>query len=189
VDYLVSSSNKNLQGVPGFAFVLARKSELDKAKGNARSLSLDLHGQWVAMNDTQQFRFTPPTHTLLAFHQALLELEAEGGIPARRQRYASVREILRKGFAALGFQEYLPPSAENIIITTYLYPKHPNWNFTKFYTRLSDLGCVIYPGKLTKTDCFRVGNIGALTAADCHKLLDAVQVAMKDLNIPLPLSK
>ncbi len=170
----ISSANKCIEGVPGFAFVLARRGPLLAAAGMARTLSLDLHAQWAGLERDGQFRFTPPTHALLAFHQALLELEAEGGVTGRAARYRRNHETLVAGMAELGFEAYLAPEDQSYIITAYRYPADDNFRFEEFYARLSDLGFLIYPGKLTKEPCFRIGTIGRLEEKDIRALLGAI---------------
>ena len=133
--------------MPGFSFIIARKDTLLACKGNARSLSLDLLDQYLGMNKTGQFRFTPPTHALLAFHQALLEYEAEGGLHGRMARYQANQKELRSGMAALGFVEYLKPEHQSHIITSYRFPTE-SFDFESFYTALADTGLCIYPGKV-----------------------------------------
>jgi 2-aminoethylphosphonate-pyruvate transaminase len=173
-DFLISSANKCIEGVPGFAFVLARRSSLEAAKDYARTLSLDLYAQWAGLESDGQFRFTPPTHALLAFHQALLELDAEGGVAGRATRYRCNHEVLTRGMAELGFEAYLPPEDQSYIITTYRYPAEPDFSFERFYRDLSELGCVIYPGKLGQEACFRIGTIGRLDTSDVDRLLSAI---------------
>ncbi len=174
IDFLISSANKCIEGVPGFGFVLARHSCLVKAKGNARTLSLDLHAQWAGLESDGQFRFTPPTHALLAFRQALDELEAEGGAPGRLARYRGNHETLMRGAKELGLEAYLRPEDQSPIITTFRYPPSPGFDFTRFYEALSDLGFIIYPGKLTAEPCFRIGTIGRLQPDDIAALLVAM---------------
>ena len=175
-DFVISSANKCIEGVPGFAFVLARRSSLEAAQGRARTLSLDLYAQWAGLQSDGQFRFTPPTHALLAFHQALLELDAEGGVAGRAARYQRNHEALRRGMADLGFEAYLPPEDQSYIITTYRYPTAPEFNFERFYRELSELGCIIYPGKLGQESCFRIGTIGRLDTSDVQRLLSAIHM-------------
>jgi 2-aminoethylphosphonate-pyruvate transaminase len=160
--------------VPGFAFVLAHRAALAAACGNARTLSLDLYGQWAGLERDGQFRFTPPTHALLAFQQALLEHEAEGGVRGRAARYATNRQILVEGMAALGFEPYLAAKDQSYIITTYRCPSDPEFSFEEFYSRLSELGFVIYPGEVSREACFRIGTIGRLEAEDVKNLLRAI---------------
>ena len=177
-DFLISSANKCIEGVPGFAFVLARRSSLQAAQGQARTLSLDLYAQWAGLESDGQFRFTPPTHALLAFHQALLELEAEGGVAGRAERYRRNHEVLARGMAELGFEPYLSPEDQSYIITTYRYPADPAFCFEQLYRQLSELGCVIYPGKLGQDACFRIGTIGRLQAGDVERLLAAIHTVL-----------
>jgi 2-aminoethylphosphonate-pyruvate transaminase len=186
-DFLISSANKCIEGVPGFGFVLARRSRLLAAKGRARTLSLDLHAQWAGLEGSGQFRFTPPTHALLAFHQALLELEEEGGVPGRAERYGRNHDILARGMAAMGFEPYLAQADQSYIITTYRYPASAWFNFEEFYTRLSELGYVIYPGKLSQEPCFRIGTIGRLDVKDVEALLHAIQKVMVGMEVSKPL--
>ena len=187
IDFLISSANKCIQGVPGFSVVLARREKLESCKGVARTLSLDLWEQWRGLEHDGQFRFTPPTHTLLAFGQALDELDREGGVAGRERRYAANQKILVNGMKKLGFAPYLDPSVQSSIITAYHYPPHPNFRFEEFYSRLSHLGMVIYPGKLTAVECFRLGNIGDLFEEDMQALLTAIARVLADMNVPIPV--
>jgi len=183
IDYLVSSANKCIEGVPGFGFVLARNSEFEKTEGIARSLSLDLHAQWKGLESNGQVRFTPPTHSLLAFHQALIELEREGGVEGRARRYQNNHRLLLEGMRNLGFKEYVDPSLRGWIITSFLYPEGPHFDFEVFYHRLNDLGFVIYPGKVSQADCFRIGNIGRLESSDIRSLLFAIEKALGEMKV------
>ena len=178
IDYLVSSANKCIEGVPGFGFVLARRGPLLAAKGRARTLSLDLYAQWEGLERDGQFRFTPPTHALLAFHQALDELDGEGGVAGRAARYCRNHEALAAGMARLGLESYLAPEDQSYIITTYRYPADPAFRFDEFYGRLSERGFLIYPGKLSQERCFRIGTIGRLEVSDIEKLLAAIAAAV-----------
>jgi 2-aminoethylphosphonate-pyruvate transaminase len=173
-DFLISSANKCIEGVPGFGFILARRAPLMAAKGHARTLSLDLYAQWAGLEGDGQFRFTPPTHALLAFHQALLELELEGGVAGRAARYRRNHDVLVKGMADMGFAPYLAAQDQSYIITTYRYPAHPEFSFEAFYAQLSELGFLIYPGKLSQEPCFRIGTIGRLDEKDIERLLGAI---------------
>lgn len=183
IDFLLSSSNKCIEGVPGFAFAICKKSELEKAKGQARSLSLDLYEQWAGLEANGQFRFTPPTLSIMAFRQALQELENEGGVKAREQRYKTNKEVLDEGMGTLGFRQYLSPEIQGHIITSFLYPDDPNFNFENFYKKLNDRGFVIYPGKLGKTDAFRIGNIGQIFPDDVKKLIAAVKEVLDEEQV------
>lgn len=187
IDFLVSSANKCIQGVPGFSFVLARRESLEASKGLARTLSLDLFEQWQGLEQDGQFRFTPPTHALLAFAKALDELEREGGVAGRNRRYAANQKLLVTGMKELGFAPYLASAVQSPIITAFFYPPHPNFRFEGFYSRLSDVGMVIYPGKLTRVDCFRLGNIGELFEADVRTLLEGVENVLNAMQIPIPV--
>ena len=174
IDFLVSSSNKCIEGVPGFSFVICRRAALLSCEGWARSLSLDLLGQLKGFEKDGKFRYTPPTHVILAFDQALRELELEGGVPARHERYRRNHQTLLAGMQRLGFQPYLNPSLQSSIITAFLHPPIGRFDFDRFYTELSRRGFIIYPGKLTQVDTFRIANIGRLFSADMEQLVAAI---------------
>jgi 2-aminoethylphosphonate-pyruvate transaminase len=182
IDYLISSANKCIEGVPGFSFVLARREALLASEGNARSYSLDLLDQWRGFERNGQFRFTPPTHALLAFARALDELDAEGGVAGRGTRYRANHETLMAGMCALGFRPYLRPEVQSYIITAFHEPEHPRFDFDAFYRGLSDRGMIIYPGKLTAVPTFRIGTIGRLFPADIRQLLVAIEDTMRELG-------
>lgn len=183
IDFLVSSSNKCIEGVPGFAFALCKKTELEKTKGQARSLSLDLYEQWKGLETNGQFRFTPPTLSIMAFRQAMKELEEEGGIAAREKRYQTNKKILDEGMAELGFKQYLDADIQGHIITSFLYPSDPNFNFDRFYQKLNDRGFIIYPGKLSKADAFRIGNIGQIFPEDVKNLVSAIREVLEEEKV------
>ena len=178
IEFLISSANKCIQGVPGFGFVIARRAALTACAGRARSVSLDLHAQWQTMEQQGgKWRFTSPTHTVLAFAQALRELDEEGGIAARHQRYSENQRTLVDGMAALGFAPLLPEEWQSPIITAFYSPAHPDYRFADFYQRLKRQGFVIYPGKVSQADCFRIGNIGDVTPERVRALLAAMASA------------
>jgi len=185
IDYLVSSANKCIEGVPGFSFAVARRSSLVATRGFARSLSLDLLSQWEELEASGQFRFTPPTHSLLAFHQALKEIEQEGGAAGRAARYHANYESTLAGMLAMGFEPYLELKNRGYIITSFLYPSHPNFNFKVFYELLNEKGFVIYPGKLSTVDCFRIGHVGRIDSTDVRSLLAAVRETLDEMGVSL----
>jgi 2-aminoethylphosphonate-pyruvate transaminase len=185
IDFLISSSNKCIEGVPGFSFVIAKLDSLQACKGNARTLALDLFTQWEGLEKNGQFRFTPPVQVLRAFRQALAELEDEGGVNGRGERYQKNYNLTLTTMEDLGFTPYLPKENRGYTITSFRYPDHPNFSFEEFYKRLSDKGCVIYPGKLSHADCFRIGHIGRLDQSDVFLLLSAVRETLNEMNIEL----
>lgn len=187
IDFLISSANKCLEGVPGFSFVLCRRERLRECQGRARSHSLDLYGQWHGFEKNGQFRFTPPTHALLAFLQALEEFEQEGGVSARGARYAANAKALMDGMQALGFRPFLAPHLRSPIITTFHQPADRRFAFDAFYRGLSDRGFIIYPGKLTAVDTFRVGSIGRVFPNDLEQLVYAAGETLRYLGLPVPL--
>jgi 2-aminoethylphosphonate-pyruvate transaminase len=179
VDFLVSSANKCIQGTPGFGFVIARTAELEQCKGRARSHALDLYDQWYNMEKGKgKWRFTSPTHIVRAFYQALLELEREGGVAAREKRYQTNHGILKEGMLKLGFTMVIPEALQSHIITSFYPPQTSEYDFKRFYQSLKSLGFVIYPGKLTEAETFRIGNIGDIFPSDMEELLVAVAASM-----------
>lgn len=183
IEALAASSNKCLEGVPGMAFCIVRRQALDAPAGNAHSLSLDLRDQWCALEANGQWRFTPPTHCLLALDQALQELAQEGGPAGRCRRYARNCEVLTRGMRALGFRTYLEDAHQAPIIVTFHYPAHPAFHFDAFYRGLRERGFVIYPGKLTAKQTFRIGCIGRLRPEDMAAVVDAVGRVIADLGV------
>ena len=174
IDFLVSSANKCIQGVPGFGFVIARRSALDSCRGVARSLSLDLYAQWETMETHHgKWRFTSPTHVVRAFRQALDELAAEGGVAARHARYVKNHDTLVAGMSGLGFRTLLPAAVQSPVITSFLYPS-AGFDFRLFYEALKQRGFVIYPGKISKADTFRIGSIGDVYPSDFERLVTAI---------------
>lgn len=178
IDYLVSSANKCIQGVPGFGFVIANIERLAACQGVARSVSLDLYDQWQAMKVDGKWRFTSPTHVVAAFAQALVELEEEGGVAARFTRYSANNSYLRKEMQAMGFKPYIEEKYQSPIITSYFYP-HENFDFAAFYEATKQKGFVLYPGKLTDADTFRIGNIGDIHLSDMEQLVIAIKEYME----------
>jgi len=178
-DFLISSANKCIQGVPGFGFVIARRAALEACAGQARSLSLDLHGQWKVMEEKGgKWRFTSPTHVVRAFATAMEELEAEGGVAARHARYVRNQNMLVSGMRELGFDTLLPREHQSPIITSFISPREPGYRFQDFYDALKAKGFVIYPGKVTDHETFRIGNIGDVHPLDIERLLRAVAGSM-----------
>ncbi|HEY4164796.1 MAG TPA: 2-aminoethylphosphonate--pyruvate transaminase [Dongiaceae bacterium] len=182
-DAVAASSNKCIEGVPGLGFVLCRVSALEKTKGNAGSLVLDLFEQWQNLEKTNQYRFTPPIHCIAAFDRALTEHEEEGGVAGRGGRYRNNHRILIEGMRALGFETLLPDRLQAPIIVTFHMPADPKFVFDTFYDGLRDRGFVIYPGKLTVADSFRIGCIGRLGEAEMKAFLVAAKDVMKELGV------
>ena len=182
-DAVAASSNKCIEGVPGLGFVICRQSALAETKGNATTLVLDLHDQWQNFAKTGQYRFTPPIHVIVSFHQALTEFWAEGGQPGRGRRYAENGKVLIEGMRKLGFATLLPDRLQAPIIITFHMPKDPKFVFEAFYDRLKERGYVIYPGKLTVADSFRIGCIGRLNADHMRGVLAAVAEVLSELGV------
>jgi 2-aminoethylphosphonate-pyruvate transaminase len=181
-DAIAASSNKCIEGVPGLGFVLCRLAAIEETKGNATTLVLDLHDQWQNFVKTGQYRFTPPIHVIVSFHQALKEFFEEGGQPGRGGRYARNAEVLIDGMRKMGFTTLLPDALQAPIIVTFHMPKDPGFVFRTFYDRLKELGYVIYPGKLTVADSFRIGCIGRLTEDHMRDALAAIEAVMAEMG-------
>ena len=182
-DALIAASGKCLEGVPGMGFVVIRKAILDQCAGNSQSLAMDLHDQYVYMEKTTQWRFTPPTHVVVALHEAIAQFDAEGGRPARLARYTRNCETLVRGMAALGFKPFLDPAVQAPIIVTFHAPADPKYDFKTFYAAARQRGFVLYPGKLTTVETFRVGCIGAIGPDEIEQAVHAVALTLQDMGI------
>ncbi len=182
-DALVAASGKCLEGVPGMGFVFIRKAILDACAGRSQSLAMDLYDQYVYMEKTTQWRFTPPTHVVVALHQAIAQFEAEGGQSARLARYTANYQTLVRGMAALGFKPFLDPAIQAPIIVTFHAPADLRYDFKRFYAATRARGFVLYPGKLTTLETFRVGCIGAIGPHEMEQAVHAVALALQDMGI------
>jgi len=182
-DALIAASGKCIEGPPGMAFVIARRAVLERCAGNSTSLSLDLHDQWQYMEKTTQWRYTPPTHVVAAFAAALEAFVADGGQPARLARYTRNCETLVRGMAELGFRPFLDPSIQAPIIVTFHAPADPRYTFRAFYDGVRDKGFILYPGKLTQVETFRVGCIGAIDHDEMRHAVHAVRDTLAELSI------
>lgn len=179
---VLASSNKGLEGVPGLGFALVERQAIAAAKGNSPSISLDLHDQWRGFEGNGQWRFTPPVQVVAALVEALRLLEAEGGPAARLRRYQDNFNTLAAGMGRLGFRLFLDPAVQAPIIATFHPLDDPRFAFDRFYEALAARGFLIYPGKLTRADSFRIGCIGALDRNDFQALLVAVEEALSEMR-------
>ena len=179
----VSSANKCIEGVPGFGFVIAKKSLLETSKGNSHSLALDVHAQWANMEKTGQWRYTPPTHVVAAFIEALKMHEAEGGVAARGARYARNRDVMVEGMRGLGFETLLEARWLSPIIVTFFCPADPKFVFSNFYDLMKQKGFIIYPGKLTVVDSFRIGVIGRMDEYVMARVVEAAREALAEMGV------
>jgi 2-aminoethylphosphonate-pyruvate transaminase len=182
-DALVAASGKCLEGVPGMGFVFIRKAILEACAGRSQSLSMDLYDQHTYMEKTGQWRFTPPTHVVVALAEAIAQFEAEGGQPARLARYTQNYQVLIHGMAGLGFMPFLDPAIQAPIIVTFNAPGDPRYDFRSFYAAVRQRGFVLYPGKLTQVETFRVGCIGAIGRNEMEQAVYAVALALEDMGI------
>ena len=179
----VSSANKCIEGVPGFGFVIARRDELAAARGNSHSLSLDVEAQWTTMNKTGQWRFTPPTHIVAAFVEALKAHDGEGGVTGRGARYARNRDVMVAGMRGLGFETLLDDRWLSPIIVTFFCPADPAFRFDRFYDLMKERGFIIYPGKLTVADSFRIGCIGQMDEHVMRRVVAAAKEALGEMGV------
>ena len=175
IDFIISSANKCIQGVPGFSFVVCKKEALKQCEGKSTSYSLDLYDQWVTMNKDGKWRFTSPTHVVLAFAKALAELKEEGGVLAREQRYRKNNQRLIERMKKMGIRPYIDEAQQAPIITTFFYPENKNFSFAQMYAYIKERGYAIYPGKVTDADTFRLGNIGEIYLEDIDKVCDIME--------------
>jgi 2-aminoethylphosphonate-pyruvate transaminase len=182
-DALIAASGKCLEGVPGMGFVFLRKAILDGCAGHSQSLAMDLHDQHVYMGKTGQWRFTPPTHVVVALSEAMAQFVEEGGQPARLARYGDNCRTLIDGMGRLGFRPFLRPQVQAPIIVTFHAPAHPNYEFKRFYEGAKARGFLLYPGKLTQIDTFRVGCIGAIGALEMAQAVNAVEGTLREMGI------
>lgn len=183
IDFIISSANKCIQGVPGFSFIICKTDALKACEGNAVSLSLDLYDQWKTMQKDGKWRFTSPTHVVLAFAKALKELAEEGGIEARSRRYADNNRLLIEKLGELGIRPYIAEH-QGPIITTFYYPEGADhFSFEEMYQYIKDRGYAIYPGKVTDADTFRIGNIGEIYEADILNLADIIRDFLQQLQL------
>jgi 2-aminoethylphosphonate-pyruvate transaminase len=182
-DALVAASGKCLEGVPGMGFVIARRSALEGSAGNTASLAMDLLDQWQYMQKTGQWRFTPPTHVVAALRAAIDQYQAQGGQGARLARYRENCAALVSGMRELGFETFLPAALQAPIIVTFHAPPDPNYEFKEFYARVRDRGFILYPGKLTAVETFRVGCIGAIGGDAMRRAVAAIAEALSDMQV------
>ena len=182
-DALIAASGKCLEGVPGMGFVFLRKAILEACAGNSTSLAMDLHDQYVYMEKTGQWRFTPPTHVVVALAEALAQFQEEGGQPARLARYTRNCQVLIEGMAELGFKPFLDPAIQAPIIVTFHAPGDARYEFRQFYEAAKRQGFILYPGKLTQIETFRVGCIGAIGPVEMAQAVHGVALALRELGI------
>ena len=183
IDAVIAASGKCIEGAPGMGFVIARQKVLENSQGNSHSLAMDLHDQWTYMQKTTQWRFTPPTHVVAAFRAALDQFKAEGGTAARGARYRKNCDTLIDAMTALGFRSFLPRAVQAPVIVTFHAPGDPAYNFKAFYEKVRARGYILYPGKLTQVETFRVGCIGAIDFNEMRNVASAVAETLKEMGI------
>jgi 2-aminoethylphosphonate-pyruvate transaminase len=139
-DFFVTSCNKCLEGTPGFGIVICKTDCLLRCHGNSRSLSFDLVEQYKGLENNGQFRFTPPIHAFASLNQAIKELCEEGGVEGRNKRYAKNCFITCSLMESMGFKLLIKPAERSVIVTTFMNPTHPNFDFNVFWTKLEEMG-------------------------------------------------
>ena len=182
-DALVAASGKCLEGVPGMGFVFIRQAVLARCEGNSHSLAMDLFDQHAYMEKTGQWRFTPPTHVVAALAEAVRQFVEEGGQGARLARYTDNCRTLVDGMRALGFKPFLKPELQAPIIVTFHAPADPAYDFKTFYAAAKRRGFILYPGKLTQVETFRVGCIGAIGRNEMQQAVHAVGDTLREMGI------
>jgi 2-aminoethylphosphonate-pyruvate transaminase len=182
-DALIAASGKCIEGPPGMGFVFVRKTVLEQCAGRSTSLALDLYDQWTYMERTTQWRYTPPTHVVVAVDAALEQYVAAGGQPARYRRYAANCETLISGMTEMGFKVFLDARIQAPIIVTFHAPADPKYAFKPFYDEVRNRGFILYPGKLTQVETFRVGCIGAIGPEEMRHAVNAVRDSLRSLGI------
>jgi 2-aminoethylphosphonate-pyruvate transaminase len=182
-DALVAASGKCLEGVPGMGFVITRQSALEQATGNSHSLALDLADQWQYMRKSGLWRYTPPTHVVAALRAAVDQFFAQGGQPARLARYQRNCSTLIAGMRSLGLRSFLPEALQAPIIVTFHSPADPHYEFGEFYRRVRDRGFILYPGKLTSVETFRVGCIGAIEDGVLREVVAAIGEVLREMGV------
>ena len=187
IDFLICTSNKCLQSVPGISFIICNKAELQSSINNSKTISLDVIAQYEFDLKCKLFRFTPPTHVLLAFKQALIELDALGGPNARYKTICKNHEIIYNEMSALGFKSYVPCNEQSKVVNTFLYPTQNNFSYEIFYSLLYKRGKILFGRSLTSVPTFRIGNIGDLSSTDMYNLIDEIKIVLTEMNIDLPV--
>jgi 2-aminoethylphosphonate-pyruvate transaminase len=182
-DALIAATGKCIEGVPGMGFVLVDKAVLERSQSNSHSLALDLHDQYTYMQRTSQWRFTPPTHVVAAFRAALDQFLEEGGQPVRGERYRLNCATLVEGMTGLGLRPFLQAERQAPIIVTFHAPDDARYDFGTFYARVRERGYILYPGKLTQIETFRVGCIGAIDYNEMRNVVGAIGETLKSMGI------
>jgi 2-aminoethylphosphonate aminotransferase len=174
IDFMMSTSNKCIQGMAGVAFIICKKSELEKLKDYPpRSYYLNLYNQYESFEKTGQSQFTPPVQILYALKQAIKEYFKEGGLN-RYQRYTENWMVLRQGLLDLGFKLFHEADDESHILLTVYDPELPGYNFEAMHDYLYARGFTIYPGKIGNKNTFRLANMGEIDTKDIKKFLKAL---------------
>ncbi len=182
-DFLVSSSNKCIQGMAGLSFVIGKRARVESMRAiPGRSYYFQVGEQHRFFQKSNQMRFTPPVQALYALDQALVELDAEGGVPARHRRYMACFEVLDGGMRRLGFERLLPENQLSRILTAYIEPKDPKYDYDRMHDILFAKGFTIYPGKGAKKATFRLANMGHITPDDMARFITAMGETVAEMG-------
>ena len=168
IDYLITTPNKALEAVPGLAIVICRNEDIEGCEGNAGTLSLNLYQQYLSMSK-HKFRFTSPTHNVLALQQALHELEAEGGVSERHQRYLRINRMMADMMKKYKISRFRENEYQSVILNCFSLDGQP-YEFEDLYNFFRANGYEMYPGRMTSENTFRIGNIGSISEADVEAL-------------------
>ncbi|RZT42176.1 2-aminoethylphosphonate aminotransferase [Cupriavidus agavae] len=167
IDAVAATANKCLHGVPGAAFVIARRDAL--ANAASRTYYLDI-ARLAKLQDQRNTPFTPSVHAYYALVEALREHAEEGGWQGRHQRYAALAEEVRSGLAALGIEALWPAAQSSVVLRAYKLPA--GVSYEQLHDGLKARGFVIYAGQGgLSSQLFRISTMGALHAADMHRLV------------------
>ncbi len=186
IDFMISTSNKCIQGMAGVAFVICKKSELEKIKEyTPKSFYLDLYTQYKYLEETGQTRFTPPVQVIYALKQAIKEFFDEG-VGNRYNRYKRNYLVLTKGLSKMGFKFLLKDDVEHSqLLTTVFEPDDSNFSFDVLHDKLYEKGFTIYPGKLSNKNTFRIAVMGAIDHKDIEKFLSVLRDVLKEMSVKL----
>lgn len=185
LEALIISPNKCFESVPGIGIVIARRTTLEEAEGRSVSLCLDLHDQWAFLQEHGFFRWTPPTHVLGAFAEAVRLHEVEGGVPSRNARYREHWSRLVDALRQRGFTTMLPDKYNAPIVTSFNVISHPNFTFDGLFNALDKRGVIIFPGNFPAVGTFRIGVMGDLQKPDIDYIIQCIDDALEEMDVSL----
>lgn len=185
VDFLVSSSNKGIQGFAGLSFVVSNLKRLEATREiPPNNLYLNLWGNHTCLEKTNQFQFTPPVQVIYALNEALDEFFEET-MEGRYKRYCDCYDVMLQGMKDLGFKCLLPEEQHSKMLTTFYDPDVAEYDFDKMHDFLYERDITIYPGKVASLDTFRIANIGDLIPEDMKLYLKELANYLDSINAKL----